>query len=83
MKSPKIKVCAEIDAPVPAGLSQQQKLCGGEERWVEVTLRDTGCWRHTCSVVVDSCWRSGVIVMVSDAPSSSNSVDLNSTGSLE
>lgn len=49
MKSHKIKVCAEIDAPMAAGLSQHPKLRGGEERWVEVTLRDSGCRRHTCS----------------------------------
>lgn len=39
MKSFKFKACAEIDASMAAGLSQQPKLCGGEEeRWVEVTL---------------------------------------------
>lgn len=42
MKSSKIKVYAKIDAPMAAGLSQQLKLCSGEERWVEVTPRDSG-----------------------------------------
>lgn len=64
VKSPEIKVCAKIDAPMAAGLSQQPKLCGGEERWVEVTLRDSGCWRHMCSDA--------------DARSSSSSVDFYS-----
>ncbi|KAM3597264.1 uncharacterized protein V6R79_002082, partial [Siganus canaliculatus] len=42
VKSPKIKVCAKIDAPMAAGLSQQPKHCGGEEKWVEVTLQGLG-----------------------------------------
>lgn len=75
MKSTKIKVCAKIDAPMAAGLSQQQELCVGEERWVEVTLRDSGCWETHVLSCSEGCWRSEVIVMASDARSSSSSAD--------
>lgn len=47
---PRSRPCAEIDAPMAARLSQQPKLCGGNERWVEVTLRVSGYCRLTCSV---------------------------------
>ena len=83
MKSPTIKVCADIDAPLAAGLSQRPRPRGGEERWAEVTRGDAGCWRPTCSVAVMAAGNRGVIAMVSDAPSSSRSADLNSAGSLE
>lgn len=49
MKSLKIKACAEIDALMVAGLSQQLKLCGGEERWMEVMLGDSGLVTHMLS----------------------------------
>lgn len=49
VKSLKIKACAEIDALMVAGLSQQLKLCGGEERWMEVTLGDSGLVTHMLS----------------------------------
>lgn len=42
MKSLKIKACAEIDAPMVAGLSQQLKRRGGEERWMQATLGVSG-----------------------------------------
>lgn len=67
VKSPKIKICTKIDAPRAAGLSQQPKLCGWGERWMEVTLRDSHML--SCS---DGCWRSEVIVMGCDAVLSSS-----------